>query len=206
VKAKAIPSIVAALVFTFNCNKEIPITPIINSVTATPNQIYPRRTTRLVCDADDEDGDVLAYYWAVWTTEAGEFSVDDSSSVIWTSPLDSRVYVIQVIVEDFATLSSGAYPSDYADNPAENLLGLLPGGAHPTNPFTGQPTFPDVSCSNIDPKDPAICTADLNKGVYQLGTDCSAVGIPDGQRYAIHGGNATVETVPDNLALILANY
>jgi type II secretion system protein G len=116
-------------------------------------------------------------------------------------------HTLQLAVEDFATLNAGAYPSDYADvtsETGESLLQLLPGAAHPTNPFTGLATVPDVSYINADPKGLGF-TADLAIGIYQLGSDASAVGTPDAQRYGIHLGNADA-TDGANLSLILSNY
>jgi len=122
------------------------------------------------------------------------------------SSVKANMHTNQLTVEDFATLNAGAYPADWAATTSETgeaLLALLPGGAHPTNPFTGAATVA-VSFQNAAPKTAGF-TADLGQGVYELGSDASAAAASDAQVYAIHGGNA-VAGDGSNLALILANY
>lgn len=123
------------------------------------------------------------------------------------SSVKANMHTLQLAIEDFATLNRGAYPSDYGDATSETeetLLQLLPGAVHPANPFTGIATVPSGSYVNVDPK-AAGFTADLAEGVYELGTDATAVGTPDAQRYALHGGNADAADGA-NLSLILSNY
>lgn len=55
----------------------------------------------------------------------------------------STMHTCQVTIEDFATRNNGAYPTNAATTTADGGLAfgaLLPGGAMPTNPFTGAAT------------------------------------------------------------------
>ena len=123
------------------------------------------------------------------------------------SSVKNNMHTLQLAIEDFATLNSGAYAADYGvatGETGETLLQLLPGAAHPNNPFTGAATLPALSFLNVDPT-LAGFTVDLAIGVYQVGSDATLITAADAQRYAIHGGNATLLDL-DNLALVLANY
>lgn len=123
------------------------------------------------------------------------------------SSVKGNMHTVQLAVEDFSTLNSGAYAADWAvatGETGETLLQLMPGAAHPTNPFTGLVTAPGASYLNADPK-AAGAVADLAAGVYQLGTDATGAALADAQRYAVHGGDADA-TNGSNLALVLANY
>ncbi len=71
--------------------------PVINSVNANPSSVYPGEDATLSCNADDEDGDVITYEWSA---EAGTLSATNLSSVIWTAPMDTGHYAMEVIVED----------------------------------------------------------------------------------------------------------
>ena len=122
------------------------------------------------------------------------------------SSVKGNMHTCQLAVEDFSTLNSGAYAADWAvvtGETGETLLQLMPGAAHPTNPFIGAVTLPGASYLDADPKGAGF--AILAAGAYQLGTDATGLGLADAQRYAVHGGDADA-TNANNLALILANY
>lgn len=88
-------SVMVMMVF-LNCGGENNA-PVINSVTANPSNVYPGEDALLICDADDEDGDAITYEWSA---VAGSLSATNVSSVIWTAPMDTGQYAMEVIVED----------------------------------------------------------------------------------------------------------
>jgi prepilin-type N-terminal cleavage/methylation domain-containing protein len=46
----------------------------------------------------------------------------------------ANAHSVQLVVEDFAVRSNGTYPAL-----GQIVVGMFPGGAYPTNPFTGVP-------------------------------------------------------------------
>ncbi len=70
--------------------------PVIASLTATPDSVRTSGVSLLVCAATDPDGDSLSYEW---TADAGVFS-GGADSVAWTAPAAPGVYEIQVLVTD----------------------------------------------------------------------------------------------------------
>ena len=116
----------------------------------------------------------------------------------------NNMHTVQLAVEDFATLNSGAYAGGFTavtGETGETIVQLLPGLVHCTNPFTGLATVATEFLA-ADPKLPAGPGV-LAAGVYSYGSDATGAALADGQRYAIHGGGATGLA---NLSLILANY
>jgi len=124
------------------------------------------------------------------------------------SSVKGNMHTLQLAVEDFSTLSSGAYAGDGASvttETAETLIMLMPGGIWPINPFTGAATGVLFAALGVggDPKaNPS--NLDFAAGVIEYGSDGTG-GLTDAQQYAIHGGNADPAD-GSNLALILSNY
>ena len=87
---------VIVMMVCLNCGGENNA-PVINSVAANPSTVYPGEDATLSCDADDEDGDAITYEWSA---EAGTLSATNLFSVIWTAPMDTGHYAMEVIVED----------------------------------------------------------------------------------------------------------
>ena len=86
--------------------------PVIESLTANPQDVGPRGTSTITCVASDADGDPLIYGWlAPGGTLSGV-----GPSVTWTAPATAGVYDISCLVDDgrggmtFATAS--VYVSD----------------------------------------------------------------------------------------------
>ena len=124
------------------------------------------------------------------------------------SSVKANMHTFQLAVEDFATLSNGAYAADGAattSETTETLIMLMPGGVWPDNPFTGIATPMIFTALGIagDPKT-GNAGGDLAAGTIEYVTNGTA-GNSDAQKYAIHGGNAD-PTDGQNLAIILANY
>ena len=118
------------------------------------------------------------------------------------SSVKNNMHTVQLAVEDFATLNTGAYAGGFlapTGETAETLISLLPGGVHPNNPFTGAATVATELFGIADPKSDVVACA---MGTYRYVNDATAALVGDGQRYAIHGGDAA----GNRLALILANY
>ncbi|RKX71159.1 hypothetical protein DRP53_02465 [candidate division WOR-3 bacterium] len=126
------------------------------------------------------------------------------------SSVKGNMHTLQLCVEDFATLNAGSYPGDNnatTIETGETLEDLKPGGAAAKwfdNPFTGAPTTINWQPQGpgANPKTPV--NGDLNPGELEYGNDGTA-GNGDAQKYAIHGGDATLGN-GSNLALILSNY
>jgi len=57
--------------------------PIIDHLTARPKTIFEGKTTTLICDAMDPDGDEIAYTWEV---KSGHIA-GEGSKVTWTAPM-----------------------------------------------------------------------------------------------------------------------
>ena len=119
----------------------------------------------------------------------------------------ANMHTFQLAVEDFSTLSSGAYANDgtsQTTETGEELILLMPGAGWPVNPFTGTaPADINWNAGNAAPKTPG--DADLPPGEMEYDADGAAAVVPASQMYGIHGGNAD-DSDGSNLALILANY
>jgi hypothetical protein len=114
-----------------------------------------------------------------------------------------------MIVEDFAVLTDGLYPTDNTSATVmtgETLEDMKPGGAAspwPLNPFTAAPTVMTWSLGQVNPAIPT--NIDHNPGEIEYCNDGTIAGGMDAQRYAIHGGDAEPAN-GQNLALILKNF
>lgn len=110
----------------------------------------------------------------------------------------SNMHMVQLAVEEFATRSNGAYPSNAAvvtSDGALTLAALLPGGTMPQNPFTSAATTLDFTnaLGTVPVTDPA--------GGVSLNVDQTN---PGGafDRYDIVGANE----MNVQLSVILSNY
>jgi len=72
--------------------------PIITSVTANPSQIKIQDTTILKVEAEDPDGDILAYRWE--SPSGGRFVSYTGEEVQWIAPTSSGRFKIEVQVTD----------------------------------------------------------------------------------------------------------
>lgn len=70
--------------------------PVINSLTAAANSLWPGGSTTIACNASDADGDALTYIW----TANGGLIVGSSNTVTWNAPNPASVYEIRCKVED----------------------------------------------------------------------------------------------------------
>jgi hypothetical protein len=71
--------------------------PVIEEVNATPSEIDLDENSTLSCVATDPDDDPLTYQW---TSNAGSFQWNDSSTVVWSGPGEAGYYYIYCQVED----------------------------------------------------------------------------------------------------------
>jgi len=66
------------------------------SITSSVSEVKGGRTVQLVCEATDQDGDKLTYFW-----ESASGSLDQNGdSATWTAPADTGVYFITCTVAD----------------------------------------------------------------------------------------------------------
>ena len=66
------------------------------SITSSVSEVKGGRTVELVCEATDQDGDKLTYFW-----ESASGSLDQNGdSATWTAPADTGVYFITCTVAD----------------------------------------------------------------------------------------------------------
>ncbi len=72
--------------------------PIIKSVTANPSQISVNDTTTLNVEAEDPDGDILAFLWN--SNSKGQFITNTGEQVQWIAPSYSERFQIKVQVTD----------------------------------------------------------------------------------------------------------
>lgn len=72
--------------------------PIIKSVTANPPQISVNDTTTLKVEAEDPDGDILAYRWE--SGAGGQFISTTGAEVQWIAPSNSGRFQIKIKVTD----------------------------------------------------------------------------------------------------------
>lgn len=70
--------------------------PVINSLSAAPESIWPSETTSVTCSASDANGDSLTYAWS-----AGAGTVSGSgSTVTWNAPATGGAYQVGCEVTD----------------------------------------------------------------------------------------------------------
>jgi hypothetical protein len=70
--------------------------PIIEELSARPKVIFKEKSTTLVCEAMDPDGDALTYHWEA---KAGRL-VGEGGRIIWFAPNEERDFVITCTVTD----------------------------------------------------------------------------------------------------------
>jgi hypothetical protein len=80
----------ATLVLTVNSS------PIIESLTASPEDVGVGGDSTITCAASDPDGDPLTYEWSA---DAGTIS-DSGASIVWTAPGIPGTYVVSCVVRD----------------------------------------------------------------------------------------------------------
>lgn len=121
----------------------------------------------------------------------------------------NNMHTLQMIVEDFAVLTDGIYPTD---NTAvtlftgETLEDMKPGGAAANwfdNPFTALATIITWSPAQVNPLVPTIL--DHIPGEVEYCNDGSGPGLVDAERYAVHGGDALLGN-GINLRVVLSNF
>lgn len=72
--------------------------PVIESITANPENVGRSESTALQCAATDPDNDILLY---TWTSEYGSFPNGSSGSLVfWLAPGDTGTYPVNVRVSD----------------------------------------------------------------------------------------------------------
>ncbi|UCE66058.1 MAG: PKD domain-containing protein [Candidatus Zixiibacteriota bacterium] len=72
--------------------------PVIQSLTANLQLLFPNDIAELTCVADDEDGDSLTY---TWSSSDGSFPDGTSGPVVqWQAPVEFGEYYVRVIVDD----------------------------------------------------------------------------------------------------------
>jgi len=70
--------------------------PVITSLEAEAERVFPSRSCQIVCIAADEDGDELSYEWSA---SKGDIN-GDGATVTWTAPDSEGIYNIAVEVTD----------------------------------------------------------------------------------------------------------
>jgi len=70
--------------------------PVIHSLTPATDRIEPFSLCEIVCEAEDPDGDVLAY---TWSASAGDI-YGGGATIDWGSPVSEGLYRISVQVDD----------------------------------------------------------------------------------------------------------
>lgn len=71
--------------------------PVINSIAANPDSVYPTQQVSLSANAEDPDGDELTFTWAA---TIGTLSATTGQSINWTAPDDTGRSTITVIAKD----------------------------------------------------------------------------------------------------------
>jgi len=107
--------------------------PVISSLLADNQQLYPSGKTAISCIADDADGDSVDFKWAC---TGGSFS-GAGQGVIWQAPPNYGVYTITVTVEDgkggsaqaSLPITVGANQSPVISELVANPSGVLYGGS-----------------------------------------------------------------------------
>jgi len=107
--------------------------PVISSLVAQSQQLYPSGSTEIQCIAQDADGDKLDFKWAC---TGGNFS-GAGPTIIWKAPPNYGVYTITVTVEDgkggsmqaSLPITVGANQSPVISSLAADPSGVLFGGS-----------------------------------------------------------------------------
>lgn len=122
--------------------------PVVLSVTPSNERVQPRHSCRLLCKAEDADGDPLAYSW---TASQGDI-VGDGAIAEWSAPDAEGLYRVTVTVDDgkggtaehsisLSVRKNGA--------PAIQFVSAFDEGVRPGASVS-------LSCSAVDPEDDAI--------------------------------------------------
>jgi len=106
--------------------------PVIVSLVAQSQQIYPSGVTEITCVAQDADGDQLNF---TWSATGGSFS-GSGPTVDWKAPSAYGTYVVTVAVDDgkggtvqsSVPITVGANQSPIISSLTANPLGILNGG------------------------------------------------------------------------------
>ena len=84
------------LLIIWNCDDQYNKGNEIISITSSDSEVKGGFTVELACEATDQDGDKLTYFW-----ESARGSLDQNGdSATWTSPADTGVYFITCTVSD----------------------------------------------------------------------------------------------------------
>ena len=70
--------------------------PVISSLEAEAERVFPSGSTQIVCTASDRDGDELSYEWS---GIAGEIH-GEGATITWTAPDNEGIYNVSVTVTD----------------------------------------------------------------------------------------------------------
>ena len=93
---KNIFGFLSLLIFIFSCGDLYNKQNEILSISAAADSIEGGSTVGLYCNATDQDGDKLSYYWEA---ASGEL-ITNGDSAYWTAPMDRGVYFITCTVSD----------------------------------------------------------------------------------------------------------
>jgi len=117
----------AVLFFLCSCETEENSPPVIESISADPQTIYPSDLTVVSCQVIDFDQDVLEY---IWSCSTGTFQYGiDSWRARWQAPPSEGVYSIYVTVSDGEDTDHGSVEIEVEENAA------------PTAVFTAEPGY-----------------------------------------------------------------
>jgi len=108
--------------------------PVIASLVAQSQQVYPSANTEITCTAQDADGDQLNF---TWSATGGSFSGAGQPNVVWKAPPNYGTYVITVTVDDGKGASTqrtldvtvGANQAPRISSLSANPSGVLYGGS-----------------------------------------------------------------------------
>ena len=106
--------------------------PVIQSLVAQSQQIYPSGNTEVTCMAQDADGDQLNF---TWSATGGSFS-GSGPTVVWKAPPTYGTYTVTVAVDDgkggtvqsSVQITVGANQSPIISSLSANPSGILYGG------------------------------------------------------------------------------
>ena len=95
--------------------------PIITSLEAEAETVFPSGSCQIVCIASDPDGDELSYEWS---TSGGDIYVT-GPEVTWTAPEEVGIYSITVVVDDgYGDSVSGTLSIKVMPNQPLDIVGL----------------------------------------------------------------------------------
>ncbi len=102
-----------------NGNSDNPATPgnhapVIQSLTAYPNEIGRSGQSTITCIATDEDGDSLTYYW---TCHAGSFIDRSGYEVTWQGTSQAGQYFVCITISDGKSVDSDSVSITIIDEP-----------------------------------------------------------------------------------------